>query len=552
MGRLRFILQAVLLVLCTSLSAQNVFYSDNAEGYKMLKNKELEASVERVSICWTTSDTFSPPFVITQKTETGEVFHESMTDLSSVIINVSKLQKGKVEIKGDSGRKVEFSVVYISAGSGIPYIYIGIGLFVFVVLFLIIKLRKTTEKKMSMSKIESATSRRTKKFECVTVLFADIQGFTKIAETMNPEQLVDELDRYFIYFDELVEKYSVEKIKTIGDSYMCAGGVPDVDSANPIEVVLVALGMIAYVDSRQSMSRNFWNIRVGINTGPVISGTLGYKKKAFDIWGDSVNIASRMESSSEAGQINITSDTYEKVKDYFECEYRGKMPVKYKGEIDMYFVKRLRPEYSEGGSLYRPNTALLQQIQILKIKDMAGDVLRVIDDIGAVCLRNRFEALMTSIDLLTDKSSVDVMMKMTCKVALIMIFISKELPKDKSSMVSEMASVVKKMHFSEEQILAIGRIVNRVVQEKKPSNREEELIYDALHEFIGSKDFEAKINDCYECAVVRGEKISKKEWMRNLLKMMNGFQYYTLAAIESMEVLSNDQIKLLEKIIRNN
>jgi class 3 adenylate cyclase len=308
MRKFRWFLGAFLLVLCTSMSGQNVYYSDDSDNYKVLANRQIETSGESVSLTWTTNDSFHSPFIIIQKSEEGDTLNELQTQLSSVIIKTSSLEKSKVEIRSESGRKTEISIFFKSETDYSLVIYIGIGVALLIFL-LVLRGYKKRSKTLAISQMETASIRRTKKFDCVTVLFADIQGFTKIVETMNPEQLVDELDRYFIYFDELVEKYSVEKIKTIGDSYMCAGGVPDVDSANPIEVVLVALGMIAYVNNRQSLSSNFWNIRIGINTGPVISGTLGFKKKAFDIWGDSVNIASRMESSSEPGEIHITSDT---------------------------------------------------------------------------------------------------------------------------------------------------------------------------------------------------------------------------------------------------
>ena len=549
MRKFRWFLGAFLLVLCTSMSGQNVYYSDDSDNYKVLANRQIETSGESVSLTWTTNDSFHSPFIIIQKSEEGDTLNELQTQLSSVIIKTSSLEKSKVEIRSESGRKTEISIFFKSETDYSLVIYIGIGV-ALLIFFLVLRGYKKRSKTLAISQMETASIRRTKKFDCVTVLFADIQGFTKIVETMNPEQLVDELDRYFIYFDELVEKYSVEKIKTIGDSYMCAGGVPDVDSANPIEVVLVALGMIAYVNNRQSLSSNFWNIRIGINTGPVISGTLGFKKKAFDIWGDSVNIASRMESSSEPGEINITSDTYEKIKDYFECEYRGKMPVKYKGEIDMYFVKRLRPEYSEGGSLYRPNTIMLQQIQLLKIKDMADMVIVAIDKLGVTCFKNRFESLMKSVDLLIERQQEDIIMKMTCKVAMIMIFISNELPKMAEDLSSELSAMIKKMHFSEEQMMSILKIVNRVMQDKKPSNREEELIHDAMYEYIGSRDFEQKISDCCECAMIRNTSLSKKEWYRDLKKTMSVFQYYTLGANEISEVLLSDQMKNLDKIIR--
>ncbi|MCK7533498.1 MAG: hypothetical protein MZV63_21930 [Marinilabiliales bacterium] len=143
------------------------------------------------------------------------------------------------------------------------------------------------------------------KYNFVTVLFSDIQGFTKIAEEMNPEVLIDELDRFFFHFDSLAEKYRIEKIKTIGDAYMCAGGIPERNRTNPVEVVLAALEMQKYMQFMKNDPANtaarFWDIRIGIHTGTVIAGVVGHKKITYDIWGDTVNTASRMESSGEPG-----------------------------------------------------------------------------------------------------------------------------------------------------------------------------------------------------------------------------------------------------------
>ena len=187
------------------------------------------------------------------------------------------------------------------------------------------------------------------KYNFVTVLFSDIQGFTKIAEETNPEVLIDELDKFFFYFDSVVEKFGIEKIKTIGDAYMCAGGIPEKNRTNPVEVILAALEMKEYMNRLKETSElegmKFWDIRIGIHTGTVVAGVVGQKKLSYDIWGDTVNTASRMESSGEAGKINISGTTYEFVKEFFTCEYRGKMPVKYKGELEMYFVNGIIPGF---------------------------------------------------------------------------------------------------------------------------------------------------------------------------------------------------------------
>ena len=214
------------------------------------------------------------------------------------------------------------------------------------------------------------------KYNFVTVLFSDIQGFTRIAEEMNPEVLIDELDRFFFHFDSVAEKYRIEKIKTIGDAYMCAGGIPERNRTNPVEVVLAALEMQKYMramrDDPANIAARFWDIRVGIHTGTIIAGVVGHKKITYDIWGDTVNTASRMESSGEAGKINISGTTHEFVKDYFTCDYRGRMPVKYKGDLDMYFVTGIRPELSEpDGS---PNRKFLNKIEMIRILDVEEHV----------------------------------------------------------------------------------------------------------------------------------------------------------------------------------
>ena len=220
------------------------------------------------------------------------------------------------------------------------------------------------------------------KYNFVTVLFSDIQGFTKIAEEMNPEILIDELDKFFFYFDSVVEKFGIEKIKTIGDAYMCAGGIPEKNRTNPVEVILAALEMKGYMKKLKETSElegmKYWDIRIGIHTGTVVAGVVGQKKLSYDIWGDTVNTASRMESSGEAGKINISGTTYEFVKDFFTCEYRGKMPVKYKGELEMYFVNGIVPDLADenGG----PNRKFIVKMQMIKLQDIEEMITKMFDD----------------------------------------------------------------------------------------------------------------------------------------------------------------------------
>jgi len=182
-----------------------------------------------------------------------------------------------------------------------------------------------------------------KHYDSASVMFTDFKSFTVIADNMSPKDLVEELDACFIAFDAIIEKYQLEKIKTIGDSYMCAGGIPTPDETHVLKIVKAGLEIQQYVSEynqrRQEKGLEPWNIRIGIHVGPIVAGVVGKKKYAYDIWGSTVNIASRMESNGEPGKVNISSTTYELIKDYYECSYRGKISAKNIGEIDMYFIE---------------------------------------------------------------------------------------------------------------------------------------------------------------------------------------------------------------------
>ena len=202
-----------------------------------------------------------------------------------------------------------------------------------------------------------------RQYNSASVLFTDFKDFTKITSKASAEELVSELDRYFIKFDQICDTYGIEKIKTIGDSYMCAGGIPAPSSDHALACALAAMDMAKYMEevaeAKTAQGLKPWEIRIGIHSGPIMAGVVGEKKFAYDVWGDTVNIASRMESSSEPGKINISTATYGLIRDVINVENRGKIEAKGTGELDMHFITGIKSSFLADGN---PSASLMKRI----------------------------------------------------------------------------------------------------------------------------------------------------------------------------------------------
>lgn len=182
-----------------------------------------------------------------------------------------------------------------------------------------------------------------KRHEHATVFFSDFKNFSKIAKSLSPEKLVSQLDFHFKAFDKIIEKYNIEKIKTIGDAYMCVSGLPDKNPNNALEIINAALEIQAFLNDlkkeKTKKGEPFFEARIGVHTGPLVAGVVGSKKFAYDVWGDTVNIAARLESQGEVGKVNISHSTYKLVRGKYHLTPRGKIPIKNRGEIEMYFAE---------------------------------------------------------------------------------------------------------------------------------------------------------------------------------------------------------------------
>lgn len=396
------------------------------------------------------------------------------------------------------------------------------------------------------------------KYNFVTVLFSDIQGFTKIAEETNPEVLIDELDKFFFHFDSVVEKYGIEKIKTIGDAYMCAGGIPEKNRTNPVEVILAALEMQQYMLKLKSISEiegmKFWDIRIGIHTGTVVAGVVGQKKLSYDIWGDTVNTASRMESSGDAGKINISGTTYEFVKDFFVCEYRGKMPVKYKGELDMYFVNGIVDNLKDenGG----PNYKFTIKMQLIKLQDIEEFVIKMFDDEAPPNLYFHNSPLVKNIgnqvDLISNAEELNDEEYINLRLATIFLFTGfisdYDRPLEGSCQIVE--ELLPKFGFSKKNIEIVKTIIANSYSEKQESVSDN-ILHDARYDYFGRVDFIKLTEKLLKEETEYGKIKDSKTWMQNHLRTISEYEFITSTAKLLRGVSIEDQIAAMKSFIKD-
>ncbi|MFT3740979.1 MAG: adenylate/guanylate cyclase domain-containing protein [Breznakibacter sp.] len=393
-----------------------------------------------------------------------------------------------------------------------------------------------------------------RKYEQVTVLFADIQGFTKIVEHINPEFLVDQLDKYFFKFDEIVEKYGIEKIKTIGDAYMCAGGIPDHNRTNPIEVILAAVEMQQFMKEENQgndTTSNVWELRIGIHTGPVVSGLVGRVKISFDIWGDTVNIASRMESSGVAGEINITGVTYQYIRDFFICQYRGKMPIKYKGETDMYFVKGIIPELSRDNLGLEPNEDFMIRLQHMRFGDLEEFVLgRLRTELGESLVYHNLEHtvnVLTRAEVLARGEGVSEGDLLIVKTAALLHDIGFLIayPNHEANSTALAKEILPKFKYSPHQIDRVIELVMATRTDQIPNNILEEIIKDADLDYLGRSDYVHLSRQLYLEMTANGISIEEGQWIQTQYEFIKNHKYYTSTAKRLRQV---NKVRQLEKL----
>lgn len=417
--------------------------------------------------------------------------------------------------------------------------------------------------KEEFEKLKASEKNREKtiRFKMATVLFSDVHGFSNISKTDNAEQLIDDLDRFFYHFDEVVKKFHIEKIKSVGDIYMCAGGIPQKNRTNPIEVVLAAFEMYQYMQNikLQYEDKQSWNLRIGVHTGPVFcnSNTVTSKKK-LEIWGDTVNIASRMEASGQVNKVNITGMTYELVKDYFVCQYWGKMPVKYKGEIDMYLIEGFRPHLSVNGLGVKPNQAFRTRLGLVRFDDIEEVVLNMLEE--KLPKNLYYHNLKHTIDVTTQVEIIgrheginDEEMLLLKTAALFHDTGFTRTYKDHEEAGVEIArEYLPKFDYTPEQIDFICNLIMKTKLPPKPVTLLEQIICDADLDYLGRADFIPVSGNLYRELRERGaieDDIDK--WNMMQIKFIEGHQYFTNSAKQMRDVNKNNQLEAIRQLVKD-
>lgn len=397
------------------------------------------------------------------------------------------------------------------------------------------------------------------RYKMVTVLYSDVKGFTELSKEQYAEALVDELDNFFFQFDNIVEKNNIQKVKSIGDTFMCAGGIPKKNRTNAIEVILAALEMQDYLKKMQEESKKnnkkIWNLTFGINTGPVIATVSGKKKISYDVKGDTVNIASRIESACVPGEISISADTYEFVKDFFACEYKTKMPVKYKGDTALYVVKGFRPELSEGNMGKIPNNHFRTKFQIVKFEDINDYVLDRLErelpkHLYYHNLKHTIDVTI-GVEIIGAGEGVSDEEMLLLKTAAIFHDFGQVAGavghEERGCRIAE--DILPKYGYDEQQIEIITGIIMATKLPPEPKTKLQEIICDADLDYLGRRDFVPVSDTLYRELKVQGIIDSFNEWNKLQVKFLSHHQFFTETALKMRLVNKEFQIERIKELI---
>jgi ligand-binding sensor domain-containing protein/class 3 adenylate cyclase/predicted metal-dependent HD superfamily phosphohydrolase len=422
------------------------------------------------------------------------------------------------------------------------------------------KLLKNIIPEETVEELKNKGKASARAYKVVSVLFTDFVGFTKIAEHMNPSELVEKLDVYFRKFDEIIVKNSLEKIKTIGDAYMCAGGVPVRNGTNPIDTCLAALQIQDYMRKLKNdaiiNNTDYWELRLGINTGEVTAGVIGSQKLAYDIWGSTVNQAQRMEMLGEPGKVTISGNTFLHVEPYFECVFRGKVQSKGKGLIDMYTVERIKPELSVDGEGIYPNDRFKKIVELhhyssINYYKAERHIMRVLEK--GLSDKLHYHSISHTRDVVKAVERIALMEGVTDEG----LFLLKSAATyhdagfveqyDKNEPVgARMAEeILPKYGYTEQHIAKIKELIFVTQIPHQPKNKLEEIMCDADLDYLGREDFHEIADKLRRELRDHGKISSDRKWDEIQIVFLEQHKYFTETSIKTRQ---DKKLKNLEEV----
>ena len=396
------------------------------------------------------------------------------------------------------------------------------------------------------------------RFNMATVLFADIRGFSKLVQQMDSSNVMDELDEIIFEFDRIIGKYHIHKIKTIGDTYMCVGGIPEKNSTNPVDVVLAAVEMRNFLEVFEANRRGrekIWELKIGIHTGPVIAAVSGKKKVSYDVKGETVNISSRIEAVSARGKILISAMTYELVKEFFSCSMFGRLPVKYIGDVPLHQVSGILPELSLDGRGQEPDKLFRTKFGLIRFYDIQEVIL---DKLEKELPQNLFyHNVKHTVDVVTEVELIG--WAEGCNDEEILLLKTAALFHDTGFTVAydnheyNGTLIAREMlpgyGYTTEQTERICKIIMATKLPPSPEGLLEEIICDSDLDYLGRSDFIPVSNTLYEELRSQNKIGSFNDWNKMQLKFIRGHQYFTATARSLREVNKQHQTERLLSLI---
>ncbi len=387
-------------------------------------------------------------------------------------------------------------------------------------------------------------------YKTVSVLFTDFVGFTKAAERMTPTELVGKLDVYFRKFDEIIVASGLEKIKTIGDAYMCAGGVPVRNLTNPVDTCLAALQIQHYMATLKynaiAHNQEYWELRLGINTGEVTAGVIGSERLAYDIWGSTVNQAQRMEMLGEPGKVTISGNTFKFIEPYFECTFRGKAQSKSKGLIDMYTVDRIKPELSINGEGVFPNERFHQIVNLHHFSSInyykaERHIIRVLEQ--GLSEKLHYHSIDHSIDVVKAVERLALLEGITDEGLFLLKTAAtyhdagfvEQYDKNEPIGARLAEEILPKYGYTEQHIGTIKELIYVTQIPHNPKNKLEEIMCDADLDYLGRDDFHEIADRLRRELREHGKISSDRKWDEIQIHFLTTHRYFTDTAINTRQ-----------------